>query len=83
MTNLSPCGEPQLGKRGLYPSVGGQAASDAVMAMLWTLARADGEHSLLDIAELSDGCSYRQIHDAADQLQQGGLLATENSMPAS
>jgi aminopeptidase-like protein len=83
VTNLSPFGEPQLGKRGLYPSVGGQAASDAVMAMLWTLARADGEHSLLDIAELSDGCSYRQIHDAADQLQRGGLLATENSMPTS
>ena len=35
--NLSPYGEPQLGKRGLYPTTGGKSASDAVMAMLWTL----------------------------------------------
>ena len=45
--NLSPYGEPQLGKRGLYPKTGGKAASDAVMAMLWTLAYSDGEHSTL------------------------------------
>lgn len=72
--NLSPYGEPQLGKRGLYPAVGGKAASDAVLAMLWTLAHADGKHSLLDIAEISRVCSFEQIQDAADQLQRGGLL---------
>ena len=64
--NLSPYGEPQLGKRGLYPTIGGQAASDAVMAMLWTLAYSDGEHSLLDIAEISD-LPFAAIAEAAAQ----------------
>jgi aminopeptidase-like protein len=71
--NLSPYGEPQLGKRGLYPTTGGQAASDAVMAMLWTLAYSDGEHSLLDIAELA-GLAFDVVDDAAVKLEGADLL---------
>ena len=71
--NLSPHGEPQLGKRGLYPSTGGQAASDAVMAMLWTLAYSDGEHSVLNIAEVS-GLSFAAVDEAAGQLENAHLL---------
>jgi aminopeptidase-like protein len=71
--NLSPYGEPQLGKRGLYPAVGGKAASDAVMAMLWTLGYSDGEHSVLDIAEVS-GLSFSAINEAVDKLAGARLL---------
>jgi aminopeptidase-like protein len=71
--NLSPYGEPQLGKRGLYPTTGGKSASDAVMAMLWTLAYSDGRTSLLDIAERAD-LDFALLDTAATDLLGGGLL---------
>ena len=71
--NLSPYGEPQLGTRGLYPTTGGTSASDAVMAMLWTLAYTDGETSLLDIAGRS-GLAFAALRRAAAALLAGGLL---------
>jgi aminopeptidase-like protein len=71
--NLSPYGEPQLGKRGLYPTMGGKAASDAVMAMLWTLGYSDGEHGVLDIAEVS-GLPFAAIGEAASNLVAAKLL---------
>ncbi len=50
----NPKCEPQLGKRGLYHTIGGLAQSpEHEMAMLWLLNLADGEHSLLDVAERS------------------------------
>jgi aminopeptidase-like protein len=72
--NLSPYGEPQLGKRGIYPATGGVAATDAVMAMLWTLAYSDGATSLLDIAEVAD-MDFAAIRTASDTLLGAGLLA--------
>lgn len=72
----SPYGEPSLGKRGLYPSIGGQHAQDSVMAMLWMLNQSDGAHSLLDVAERS-GVDVRLLCDAASCLLDAGLLATE------
>ena len=72
--NLSPYGEPQLGARGLYPTMGGKAASDAVMAMLWTLAYSDGSTSLVEVADLAD-LDFALIRAAADDLLGAGLLA--------
>lgn len=72
--NLKPKGEPQLGRRGLYPSVGAQGAGDPLMARLWVLNLSDGDHSLLDIAERAD-MSFGEISDAARTLEEGGLLA--------
>lgn len=71
--NLSPYGEPQLGKRGLYPTMGGKSASDAVMAMLWTLAYSDGKTTLLDIADKC-GLDFGVLRRAADDLAAAGLL---------
>jgi aminopeptidase-like protein len=76
--NLSPYGEPQLGARGLYPTMGGRAASDAVMAMLWTLAYADGSTSLVEVADLAD-LDFEQVRRAADDLLGAGLLAPAES----
>ena len=75
--NLSPYGEPQLGARGLYPPMGGKSASDAVMAMLWTLGYSDGRTSLLEIAEVA-GVDFGRLHAAATDLAAAGLLEPKN-----
>ena len=76
-TNLSPYGEPQLGRRGLYRAAGGAVATpDDERALLWVLNQSDGRTSLLDIAARS-GLSYRIIERAAQRLEQAGLLATQ------
>ena len=72
--NLNPLCEPQLGKRNLYRSSGGEAISKEIDARLWVLNLSDGEHSLLDIAERS-GLPFSTISDAAEILHQNGLLA--------
>jgi aminopeptidase-like protein len=71
--NLSPYGEPQLGKRGLYPTMGGKSATDAVMSMLWALAYTDGSASLLDIADVAER-DFADLRTAADALHGAGLL---------
>ena len=75
--NQSPKCEPQLGKRGLYRKVGGQAkAEDSGLAMLWVLNFSDGEHSLLDIAEKS-GLPFLSLSVAAQALLQHDLLKVQ------
>jgi aminopeptidase-like protein len=72
--NLSPKGEPQLGRRGLYRQMGG--AKDAAAnetAMLWVLSLSDGAHDLLDIAARA-GLTFAQISLAAEALRKAGLL---------
>lgn len=72
--NLSPHGEPQLGRRGLYDSLGGRSdAHHAQLAMLWVLSLSDGEHSLLDIAERA-ALPFDAVAAAADALRGAGLL---------
>nr|WP_314092155.1 DUF4910 domain-containing protein [uncultured Shinella sp.] len=72
--NLSPKGEPQLGRRGLYSATGGhKTTSDITMAYLWVLNLADGRHSLLDIACRS-GLPFSAIAAAATRLEDCGLL---------
>ena len=72
--NLNPKGEPQLGKRGLYQTIGGQTdARQFELAMLWVLNLSDGAHSLLDIAVRSD-YEFGLIRRAADALKQQALL---------
>jgi aminopeptidase-like protein len=71
--NLAPKGEPQLGRRGLYPSTGGRSARDEQMALLWMLNQSDGNHSMLDVAERS-GYPHRLLRDAATKLTAAGLL---------
>ncbi|MFW5904698.1 MAG: DUF4910 domain-containing protein [bacterium] len=54
LVNLSPYGEPQLGRRGLYRAMGGEPDVPALQeALLWVLNLADGRHGLLDMAERS------------------------------
>jgi aminopeptidase-like protein len=72
--NLNPKCEPQLGRRGLYRTLGGNVASkQAELAMLWVLNLSDGQHSLLDIAERSK-LAFAVIRAAARALEAAGLL---------
>ena len=73
-TNLQPYGEPQLGRRGLYASIGGALDGRSVeMALLWVLNQSDGTRSLVDIATRS-GLPFDAIARAADSLRAAGLL---------
>lgn len=71
--NQLPWCEPQLGKRNLYRSTGGESIAQEVTARLWVLNLSDGSHSLLDIAERSK-LPFSTIRDAADLLTEAGLL---------
>jgi aminopeptidase-like protein len=72
--NTNPKGEPQLGKRGLYATIGGRKdVSDYEMSLLWVLNLSDGRHTLLDIAERS-GIAFSSIRGAAQALVECGLL---------
>ncbi|TCL74556.1 DUF4910 domain-containing protein [Rhizobium sp. BK251] len=73
--NLYGKGEPQLGRRGLYSKIGGHTSTGmTIMSYLWVLNLADGEHSLLDIAERS-GMPFSAIARAAQLLKESGLLS--------
>jgi aminopeptidase-like protein len=71
--NLNPYCEPQLGKRNLYRSTGGEAIATDINARLWVLNLSDGEHTLLDIAERS-GLPFSAISGAIAPLCESGLL---------
>jgi aminopeptidase-like protein len=73
-TNLSPYGEPQLGRRGLYRGLGGGSSEE--MALLWVLSLSDGTNSLLDIADRS-GLGFAEIRDAAQLLEAHDLLGRD------
>jgi aminopeptidase-like protein len=72
--NEKPHCEPQLGRRNLYRSTGGDEIGMEIHARLWVLNLSDGEHSLLDIAERS-GLPFPAIHEAAELLLESGLLS--------
>jgi aminopeptidase-like protein len=73
-SNQNPKCEPQLGRRGLYQTVGGQTQTrETEMAILWVLNCSDGKHSLLDIAERS-GYTFDSIKNAASLLVESQLL---------
>jgi aminopeptidase-like protein len=71
--NLLPYGEPQLGRRGLYPTLGAADQAERVQAMMWVLNLSDGEHDLLSIAERS-GLSVDRLWPAAVAAEKAGIL---------
>lgn len=62
-------GEPQLGKRGLYPTLSTVGSAEHVANMMNLLAYADGSRDLIDLAELI----------GADSLECAKILATLES----
>jgi aminopeptidase-like protein len=78
--STTPKCEPQLGRRGLYATLGGDKDGPAKsMAFLWILNFADGRHSLLDIAERAK-LPFAVVAEAARLLRASGLLV-EAALP--
>ena len=72
--NTNPKCEPQLGRRGLYDSLGGDASRrERELALLWVLNLSDGSHSMLDVAERS-GMPFNRIRRATEALLGAELL---------
>lgn len=67
-------GEPQLGRRGLYDTLGASTdQSQRIEALMWLLNLADGDHDLLSVAERS-GQSLDSLSSLADRCVEAGLL---------
>ncbi len=72
--NLISKGWPQLGPRGLYPSLGAQRQiQDQVRCLMWLLNFSDGKHELSEISRLS-GHSYEDLHHMAEECCRKGVL---------
>jgi len=72
--NLNPKCEPQLGKRGLYETMGGRRGVKLnEEAIFWVLSFSDGEYSLEEISERS-GIVLDDLRNAAIILVDKGLL---------
>lgn len=72
--NLSPKGEPQLGRRGLYRTTGGTGPGPFEHAIFWLLNQSDGERDLVDVATRAR-LPFAVIDEAARALAAAGLLA--------
>jgi aminopeptidase-like protein len=82
--NEVPFGEPQLGRRGLYPTLNSantwMSSSDGVFdgravldRILYVLNYSDGHHDLIDVARRS-GASVRDLIPVIKRLQEEGIL---------
>lgn len=65
--------EPQLGKRGLYPTLSTKNSGDEVRTMMNILAYADGSLDLIALAELIEEDAAK-VSEIAVKLEKGGLL---------
>lgn len=67
------CGEPQLGKRGLYPTISAKGSADKVRTMMNMLSYCDGEHTLLQIADIV-GAPIWYLVEALRPIIENGLV---------
>lgn len=65
--------EPQLGKRGLYPTISQKGSYDDVNAMVDFIAYADGKNDLIEISNIID-VPVRRLVDIAARLRENGLI---------
>lgn len=66
-------GEPQLGRRGLYPTLSQRNSANAVRTLMNLVAYADGQRDLLTIAE-TIGVYASELVPLAERLHRAGLL---------
>ena len=68
------CGEPQLGRRGLYPHVSTKKTRGTMAAMMNAIAYCDGSHDMIQIADML-GCPADTLYELFDTLLAAGVLA--------
>ena len=72
---MTCCGEPQLGKRGLYPTTSQKGEVDAVLALIDFIAYADGVNDLIEISN-TIGVPVDALIPHVIKLQEHNLLRT-------
>ena len=65
--------EPQLGKRGLYPTLSTKDTAEQVRTMMGLISYCDGKHDLLEIAGLVDD-SFSNVKRILDNLCDAGVV---------
>ena len=70
---VSVLGEPQMGKRGLYPTLSTKKSSEEVRLMMDFISLCDGKTSLLKIADKLDVPMW-DLYDLCDKLEEHQLL---------
>jgi aminopeptidase-like protein len=66
-------GEPQLGKRGLYPNTSTKSSASQVRNRMNVISFLDGKFDLLSIANKCN-ISYQQVHEIVKELHTVGLV---------
>ena len=66
--------EPQMGRRGLYPTLSTKNSSEHVRVMMDLLSYCDSKHSVLDIAEIIDVPCW-ELFELIDMLKENELLS--------
>ena len=70
-------GEPQLGKRGLYPTVSQKGGYDSVKSMTDFIAYADGMNDLIDISNIIKAPMERLV-TVIEKLQEANLISVKD-----
>jgi aminopeptidase-like protein len=73
LPNITVLGEPQLGKRGLYPNISRNRLDGGTQALMNLLTYCDGKRTLLEIADLI-GQPMWDLVPFVEQLKEYGLL---------
>lgn len=68
--------EPQMGKRGLYPTLSTKKSGEQVRLMMDLISLCDGVNSLLDIAETLETPVW-DLYQLCDKLEAHGLLSVD------
>ena len=74
---ITVLGEPQLGKRGLYPTLSSKGHTSDVRTMMNMISYCDGRHTLLDIAEKLN-VPFGQLRSQLNPLLENGLVRVDN-----
>ena len=67
--------EPQLGKRGLYPTVSQKGGYGIVEAMTDFIAYADGKNDLVRISD-KIGVSVKELRPIIEKLMEAGVISS-------
>lgn len=77
-SNIKPkilvLGEPQLGKRGLYPTLSTKESGQLVRTMMNMISYSDGNHDLLTIAEKINA-PFQELFSIVEKLVDAGIMS--------
>jgi aminopeptidase-like protein len=74
----SVLGEPQLGKRGLYPNISSKDSGSSVIDMMNIITYSDGQNDLIDISTIT-GVNYSNLVSVTKILLKNNLIRVQSS----